>query len=89
MLSSGAEGMGISMTVTLKPSRRTRGPHSRCHLRMHPSLNVFDLPAGTKGVSVRHGCVALLHPLRTWTHAIVSGNTITNTIIVKPRGKRE
>ena len=52
-----------------------------------PADNIFGLPAGTAGLSVAHGWVALLHPLTPGTHAIVIRNgasTITTTIVVKP-----
>ena len=54
-----------------------------------PAGNVFGLPAGTQGLSVGHGWVALLHPLTPGTHTIVidtSGDTITTTIVVTPGG---
>ncbi len=51
-----------------------------------PADNIFDQPAGTQGLSVGHGWVALLHPLTPGTHTIVIGTTITTTIVVKPRG---
>jgi hypothetical protein len=52
-----------------------------------PADNLFGLPAGTQGLSVGHGWVALLHPLTPGTHTIVieSGtSTITTTIVVEP-----
>jgi hypothetical protein len=53
-----------------------------------PADNIFGLPAGTQGLSVGHGWVALLHPLTpVGTHTIVirsGGSTITTTIVVKP-----
>ena len=52
-----------------------------------PADNIFGLPAGTAGLSVAHGWVALLHPLTPGTHAIVIRNgasTITTTIVVQP-----
>jgi hypothetical protein len=52
-----------------------------------PADNIFGLPAGTTGLSVGHGWVALLHPLTPGTHTIVidgSAPGITTTIIVKP-----
>jgi hypothetical protein len=52
-----------------------------------PADNVFGLPAGTEGLSVGHGWVALLHPLTPGTHTIVidtGGPTITTTIVVQP-----
>ena len=55
-----------------------------------PAENVFGQPAGTQGLSVGHGWVALLHPLTPGTHTIVidtGGATITTTIIVKPGGR--
>jgi hypothetical protein len=59
-----------------------------------PADNVFGLPAGTQGLSVGHGWVALLHPLTPGTHTIVivtadppdPPTTITTTIVVKPGG---
>jgi hypothetical protein len=52
-----------------------------------PAGNLFGAPAGTSGLSVGHGWVALLHPLPPGTHTIVIGGTIpttTTTIVVKP-----
>ena len=51
-----------------------------------PADNIFGLPAGTSGLSVGHGWVALLHPLTPGTHTIVIGTvpTITTTIEVTP-----
>jgi hypothetical protein len=53
-----------------------------------PADNLFGLPAGTEGLSVGHGWVALLHPLPPGTHTIeISGSvspTITTTIVVTP-----
>jgi hypothetical protein len=52
-----------------------------------PADNIFGLPPGTRGLSVGHGWVALLHPLTPGTHAIViqiGGSTITTNITVKP-----
>jgi hypothetical protein len=49
--------------------------------------NIFELPAGTRGLSVAHGWVALLHPLTPGTHTIVirtGASTITTTIRVVP-----
>lgn len=51
-----------------------------------PADNVFGLPAGTQGLSVGHGWVALLHPLTPGTHTIVIDSTITTTIVVEPGG---
>jgi hypothetical protein len=54
-----------------------------------PAGNIFDEPAGTQGLSVGHGWVALLNPLTPGTHTIVigaNGATITTTIVVKPGG---
>ena len=53
------------------------------------SGNLFGQPAGTQGLSVGHGWVALLHPLTPGTHTIVidtAGAPITTTIVVKPGG---
>jgi hypothetical protein len=52
-----------------------------------PAGNLFDQPAGTRGLSVGHGWVTLLHPLTPGTHTIVidfGASTITTTILVKP-----
>jgi hypothetical protein len=51
-----------------------------------PADNIFELPAGTQGLSVAHGWVTLLHPLTPGTHTIVIGATITTTIVVVPGG---
>jgi hypothetical protein len=51
-----------------------------------PADNIFGLPAGTSGLSVGHGWVALLGPLTPGTHTIVIGGSvspeITTTIVV-------
>ena len=52
-----------------------------------PKDNIFDQPAGTQGLSVAHGWVALLHPLTPGTHTIIitpPTPAITTTIVVKP-----
>jgi hypothetical protein len=52
-----------------------------------PADNIFLVPAGTEGLSVGHGWVALLHPLKPGTHTIVidtGGSTITTMIVVQP-----
>jgi hypothetical protein len=52
-----------------------------------PAGNLFGSPAGTRGLSVEHGWVALLHPLTPGTHTIViyrGGSTVTTTIRVEP-----
>ncbi len=52
-----------------------------------PGDNIFGLPAGTTGLSVGHGWIALLHPLTPGTHTIVgSGSTFSfsTKIIVTP-----
>ena len=49
-----------------------------------PADNLFGLPAGTSGLSVGHGWVALLHPLTPGTHTIRIDSTITTTIVVTP-----
>ena len=54
-----------------------------------PANNLFDAEAGTEGLSVGHGWVALLHPLPPGTHTIVidtGASTITTTIVVQPGG---
>jgi len=50
-----------------------------------PADNIFGLPAGTTGLSVAHGWVALVHPLTPGTHTIVgSAPSFTTRIIVQP-----
>jgi hypothetical protein len=52
-----------------------------------PKDNIFGKPAGTQGLSVAHGWVALLHPLTPGTHTIIitpPTPAITTTIVVKP-----
>lgn len=53
-----------------------------------PDDNLFGQPAGTQGLSVGHGWVTLLHPLKPGTHTIVirigAETTITTKILVKP-----
>jgi hypothetical protein len=52
-----------------------------------PAGNLFDQPAGTRGLSVGHGWVTLLHPLTPGTHTIImyfGASPITTTILVKP-----
>jgi hypothetical protein len=52
-----------------------------------PQENIFGQPAGTKGLSVGHGWVVLLHPLSPGTHTIVidlGTDVITTRIIVEP-----
>jgi hypothetical protein len=52
-----------------------------------PDDNIFELPAGTQGLSVGHGWVALLNPLTPGTHVIkiqAGSLDITTTIVVKP-----
>ena len=54
-----------------------------------PADNLFGLPAGTQGLSVAHGWVALLNPLTPGSHQIVitiGSGTITTTIVVIPGG---
>ncbi len=51
-----------------------------------PADNLFELPAGTHGLSVGHRWVTLLHPLTPGTHTIVidsGASPITTTILVK------
>jgi hypothetical protein len=47
-----------------------------------PADNIFGQSAGTEGLSVAHGWVALLHPLSPGTHTVVIGGNITTTIVV-------
>jgi hypothetical protein len=52
-----------------------------------PKDNIFGPPAGTQGLSVAHGWVALLHPLTPGTHTIMITSAtpaVTTTIVVKP-----
>ena len=49
-----------------------------------PADNILGLPAGTQGLSVAAGWVALLHPLTPGTHTIVIDSSTTTTIVVKP-----
>lgn len=54
-----------------------------------PADNLFGLPAGTQGLSVAHGWVALLNPLTPGSHQIVitiGSGTIATTIVVIPGG---
>jgi hypothetical protein len=54
-----------------------------------PADNLFGLPAGSRGLSVGHGWVVLLHPLTPGTHTIVitiGTKTITTTLVVVPGG---
>jgi hypothetical protein len=49
-----------------------------------PEDNLFGEPAGSEGLSVGHGWVALLHPLTPGTHTVVIDDSITTTIVVAP-----
>jgi hypothetical protein len=49
-----------------------------------PADNVLGLPAGTQGLSVGHGWVVLLPPLRPGTHVITIGDSVGTEIIVEP-----
>ena len=53
-----------------------------------PADNLFGLPAGTSGLSVGHGWVAPLHPLRPGTHTVVIHTSglapVATQIIVEP-----
>jgi hypothetical protein len=54
-----------------------------------PADNIFGLPAGTPGLSVGHGWVAVLHPLTPGTHTIMIdtvASTIATTIVVQAGG---
>ena len=54
-----------------------------------PADNIFGFAAGTEGLSVGHGWVAVLHPLTPGTHTIVIGTgdfQITTTIVVQTGG---
>jgi len=56
-----------------------------------PPNNIFDSPAGTSGMSVAHGWVTLLRPLRPGTHTIAFSSTKasgTTTIVVTHEGNR-
>jgi hypothetical protein len=51
-----------------------------------PAGNLFDAAAGSRGISVGHGYVALLHPLTPGTHTIVGGGAspFRTVITVQP-----
>jgi hypothetical protein len=52
-----------------------------------PEENIFGQPAGTTGLSVGHGWVALLHPLTPGMHTVaidLGTDVITTSIIVEP-----
>ena len=54
-----------------------------------PADNIFGLPAGTQGLSVGHGWVAVLHPLTPGAHTILidtGASEFTTTIVVEPGG---
>jgi hypothetical protein len=56
-----------------------------------PADNVFGLPAGEQGLSVGHGWVLALHPLRPGTHTLVirtgTLEPVTTQIVVRPGHK--
>jgi hypothetical protein len=73
------DGMSVALTET----------ETRLLDIVLPANNIFDFPAGTEGLSVGHGWVAVLHPLTPGTHTIVIGtgdSQITTTIVVQPGG---
>jgi hypothetical protein len=76
-----------SVTVDGKSVPVTEAETRLLHIVL-PANNIFGLPAGTTGLSVGHGWVALLHPLTPGTHTIVIHLTgapdIRTTIIVQP-----
>jgi hypothetical protein len=52
-----------------------------------PADNIFGEPAGSTGLSVAHGWVALVNPLTPGTHTIIIRSAtlnVTTTIVVKP-----
>jgi hypothetical protein len=55
------------------------------HITLPPD-NLFGLPAGTPGLSVGHGWVALHHPLAPGVHKIEIGDDVVTEIIVR-RGR--
>jgi hypothetical protein len=68
---------------------RVRGVETTLLEIVLPADNLFGLPAGTDGLSVAHGWVALLNPLTPGTHQIVitiGSQAITTTIVVTPGG---
>ena len=79
----------VAPTVTVDGRRvRVSEVETRLLRIVLPDDNLFELPAGTRGLSVAHGWVTLLHPLRPGTHTIViSGivgrDPVTTTIRVK------
>jgi hypothetical protein len=78
-----------SITVDRKPVPVTEAETRLLHIVLSEN-NIFGQPAGTTGLSVGHGWVALLHPLTPGTHTIVihrAGLPVIKTrIIVEPGG---
>jgi hypothetical protein len=76
-----------TVTVDGKPVRVTEVQTRPLNIVL-PADNIFNLPAGTQGLSVGHGWVSLLHPLTPGNHTIVihtAASTITTIITVKPK----
>jgi hypothetical protein len=78
----------VAPTVTIdgKSVPVTEAETQLLHITL-PHNNIFGLPTGSKGLSVGHGWVALLHPLTPGTHTIIinlTASTITTTITVDP-----
>jgi hypothetical protein len=71
-----------TLTVDGKPVLVTEAETQLLHIVL-PEDNIFGQPAGSKGTSVAHGWVALLHPLTPGTHTLVSP-LFTTTINVTP-----
>jgi hypothetical protein len=72
------------VTVDGRPICVTATETPLLHITL-PANNIFGLPAGTRGLSVAHGWVALLNPLTPGTHTIVSRGTanFTTKIVVR------
>jgi hypothetical protein len=76
---------GPAVTLDGKALTLTAAETPLLHIVL-PADNLFGAPAGSTGLSVGHGWVALVHPLPPGTHTVViSGNpVITTKIVVQP-----
>ena len=83
------ENSATKPTITLdgRPVRVSEAETPLLRITL-PEDNVFGLPAGDRGLSVGHGWVVLLHPLRPGTHtAVIRTGTldpVTTRIVVRP-----
>jgi hypothetical protein len=77
----------VAPTVTLdgRPVQITEAETPLMEITL-PADNIFDLPAGTEGLSVGHGWVALVQPLTPGTHTVEGSgsSSFTTTIVVEP-----